>query len=139
MYHLVEDAHVRMFPPPLLFPLLLLLLLIPTRSIILVYVLRTMSNVIRILFPNLLSKLARVISNDVVTPKYLPTSDMTSDLLAKPLPRSSFLRLRQLSLALPNNRFFIFSFAFLFFYISFFSLLFSNLHPTMFSTHVFPL
>ena len=35
-----------------------------------------------------------LISNGVVTPEYLPTSDMPSDLLTKPLPRSSFLRLR---------------------------------------------
>ena len=43
-------------------PLLLPLLLIHTSSIILLYVLRTMSNVIRILFPNLLSKLDRVLN-----------------------------------------------------------------------------
>jgi len=35
-----------------------------------------------------------LITNGVVTPEYLPTSEMPSDLLTKPLPRTSFLRLR---------------------------------------------
>ena len=54
----LEDAHVRMFSPPLLLPLLL----IHTRSIILLFILPSMSNVICILFPNLSSKLARVLN-----------------------------------------------------------------------------
>ena len=35
-----------------------------------------------------------LITNGVVVPEYLPTSDMPSDLLTKPLPRSTFLGLR---------------------------------------------